>query len=285
MTTLQLVRQCKGVHAGVHIAADVGEEGVLPWAMTLEDPTNPVDLTALGVASQGITVKERVVGYDMETGEPQHLIDPTTGTVVCDMYDMIGATFYPNVWDFVMEYAVAGLHRFVPSKTQVQKLSPLSEYRGIHARGHLENAHELYRYRMPHDQFEICYSLSEEVRKLHTEIPSEWLEYSNETCYSLLYNNLIHSRGELNKETREVVRKLVLVTYSGYAPAKGTEPIWKPAIVIRLPLGNMCYWNIVDDGDEKTRDNSMNMLSRLDESMKTYRIVELKEGNDETSEV
>ena len=280
MSVLHKKRNCGSVHAGVHIAVDVGEEGILPWHVMLVDPTEPVNLTALGVAPQGITVKERVVGWDMETGKPQYLIDPITGTPVCDMYDMIGMSHYPNAWDFVMECAVAGLHRFIPTNTQVQKLSPLSEYKGIHARGHIVDAFDFYKHRIAHDQFESCYSLDETVYKMHTKPTDDWLEYNSETCASLLYNNLMGSRGELDKETRKVFRQLELIAYSGYAPPEGIEIEWQPAIFIEFPLGRIAYWNVIDDGDEKTREKSKGVLDRLDESIRTYRIIEMEDARE-----
>lgn len=275
------VRNCGRVHTNtLHMAFEPGKEGSLPWQVTVLDPTIPIDMSQLGVASQGIFLKERVFGYDMKTGKPEYIVDPITNNVVYDIYDVIGDG-YPNAWDFVAEYAVAGLHRLVPKNTQISLLSPSSEYWGIHMKGHLMNAKDLYPHRL-NGIYEKCYSDDENMMEVHVHPTEDWLEYNANTCASLLYNCITGKRGEREKGSRTVRREMALTSYEAYAPPDGFDPEWYPALFIRIPIGLLGYWSLFRDrNDPEALEKVEKQYQSLHESLQRQVIVDLEDISEE----
>lgn len=271
------VRNCGLVHPNqLHAMIKPGVEGSIPWSAAVVDPVQPVVLTELGVASQGIFLKERVEGYNMETGEPQYLVDPITGGIVYDLYDVIGDG-YPNAWDFIVEWAFDGMHRLMPTNTNLSLLSPKSEYRGIHMKAHLRNAKDLYPHRL-YGVYDKCYAKSPEIREMHIDPTADWLEYQADTCASLLYNCITGKRGEREKGTRNVKRSMVLAEYEAFAPPDDFTPEWGAGWFFQAPLGQLVYWSLFRDRtDPEALEKVNKQYDSIYEGLKRQVIVDVED--------
>jgi hypothetical protein len=126
----EIRRGCgKRVAGGIYITTEVGREGIPVNAFLFDPPWVPVDGKGL-------------VHYPGRVG--LHMVENPWEDGVVDIWDWIGATYYPYFPDFWEEFCRYGLSRRISISADFDLLSTDSQIIGFHPMGILQGTEELY---------------------------------------------------------------------------------------------------------------------------------------------
>jgi hypothetical protein len=218
------------------------QERELPVMYFVQDPPVPVDMSLM--ATQGVTLLPRVVGYD-EALAPRFATD-ARGRTIYDIYDYVGGD-YPNVVDFVEEARQQGISRLTPRTTDFSKVTYESEYRLIHPKAVLADPAPLFNQRVDTGR-EPCPKVIAE----HLHPSQDWLDYLAETCAGLWWEVVT----EYDEEGRERLVRRRLAGGGTFTAARppGQEPESSPGIFMRFPVGRLGRWDVIRSEQEAHRE-------------------------------
>jgi hypothetical protein len=184
------------------------------------------------------------------------------GKPVFDMWDWIGENNYPNPMDWFMEITKLGFHQLVQRTFEFDKLTPESNYIGVHARASIVPVELMYK-KMP-DDLPPC----PRMNKYHVKNSD-----IQETCFSLLDEDLV----DLSVNPGEkVVRQAPSFTYTGLTTVLDQKPEnYQPAAFIKLPLGRLCQFLVYKDKELDTHKSALEELKKLDTKLQRVKLVEL----------
>jgi hypothetical protein len=180
------------------------------FARCLYDPPIVVDPARIGVTEIGV-----------------HLVDYPTkdGGSVTHVLDIVGATYYPDVFGFIAEASAHGVRRRIPSTIDFSRLSARSRIVLIHARAWIDNATEYFAARDRHD-----WACPKEL--------GDHLDPSRPPamCASL-YGEDLDGRGDAG--ARDAVRTVGETTYRGRVRPEGVVPRYRHAIFASFPVSSI----------------------------------------------
>jgi hypothetical protein len=192
--------------------------------------------------------------------EGQQVIN-SEGKLVFDMWDWIGENNYPNPMDWFMEITKLGFHQLVQRTFEFDKLTPESNYIGVHARANIVPVSTLYE-RMPDEP--ACPRLNKDHRRGTA---------CQDTCFSLLDEDLVDMSV---KPGEKVTRQAPSFTYTGWTTTLDQKPEnYQPAAFIKLPLGRLCQFLVYKDKETDTHKSALEELKKLDGKLARVKLVEL----------
>lgn len=184
------------------------------------------------------------------------------GKPVYDMWDWIGENNYPNPMDWFMEITKLGFHQLVQRTFEFGKLTPESNYIGVHARASIVPVELTYKRILP--DMPLCPKQNKQHVK-NSQI--------QETCFSLLDEDLV----DLSVKPGEfVIRQAPSFTYGGWTTTLEQKPEnYQPAAFIKLPLGRLCQFLVYKDKEQDTHKSALEELAKLDSKLARVKLVEL----------
>lgn len=212
----------------------------------LSCPTQPVDKSILRLADIGVQIVERVDAFGNFLG-------------VWDVWDVIGATYYPSFPSFYEEGMRFGFSRKIRKNAAFSRLTPESRHIFIHEKGYLSDASPLWEERLG---IKKCPQGHE-----HHEDPA--LFYQNtgfypEMCTGLLWEAVAEpKKPNLVRQFEDAMpkdlKKGEAITFSypaAYTPY-GFQPAWEPAVTMVLPMSHL---EVVKDDLANTHDEAVKIL-------------------------
>jgi len=223
-------------------------------------PTFAFAIDPTGVVPEGwLSAQGMQLIPQMKDGEQ---VINSEGKPVYDMWDWIGEGDYPNPMDWFMEITKLGFHQLVQRTFEFDKLTPESNYIGVHARASIVPVALAYK-QMP-SELPPC----PRQNKYHVKDSD-----IQETCFSLLDEDLV----DLSVNPGEkVVRQAPSFTYTGWTTILDQIPEnYQPAAFIKLPLGRLCQFLVYRDKDQDTHKSALEELKKLDVKLQRVKLVEL----------
>jgi hypothetical protein len=193
------------------------------------------------------------------------------GKEIFDIWDWIGASNYPNPTDWLLEADKFGFHQLIERTFPFEKLTPESMYLAVHPRAGIKDIVPYY-----HNRIHTDYPDCPQNHELHITPTEEWLNLMPDTCAGLFFNDLVE--GNKLAGAREVERAMPSFNYQGFsAPIKSLEDSENhyPAIFFKLPIGRIGDWLVYEDSAEKTHEDALKELERLDKKLQRIQIVQL----------
>jgi hypothetical protein len=250
---IRLCGSSRKLHA-LYLETQFGPGGV-PFGQFMLDPTLPIMAATLkkwGVNPLGMTI----VRYKAADGKD-----------IVDVVDWIGESHYPHVWDFFNEARIYGLSRAAsptPALIETLNLDVPGHYILLHPKGHLMNAHQFYVDRA----LEMC------VHSKPEHVDRDWELAADETCFTLLRETFTGKdlrptdvvRFPASPSNRELERNHPSGSrYHAYLAPPDVEPVWRPAIVAKIPKSQL-RWAVI--GGNSTTEKKLDKHSRNPWSIK-----------------
>jgi hypothetical protein len=218
------------VQGGVYAECRLGADGD-PIESFLIDPPVKVPMEALGLSAVGIRLTQHKDGF------PTHILD------------VVGASYYPNVADFVEEVKVLGLSRRLPTSLDFSELSPGSRIILAHSKAVIENPDSFY------EEWE------KGTRLEHVPCPKEIVGHigtASPHCAHLWWHDIQLDDRCAVLESGQVRVGLPSLAYQAYLRPEGWTPKHEHGFFLSLPLTNVTVIKADDDSHEETYESVQN---------------------------
>src|SRR5262245_17822038 len=217
-------RQCgyrkKG---GVYLTVPTSEDGA-PVEMFLLDPSQPVELDALGIAPCGVRLIEK--------------------EGVWHVFDVVGQDNYPNVCDVIEEARWLGVSRRC-ELLDYSRLTKESRLVLIHQRAFIKNYQEYPKH------FTI-----QEANDFRCPYKHPRVDDLDELCAGLWWHDVVEGIKPGEESHRDPVsRKLECgASYGCYAQPAEVKPEYQYAIFAIFPIGQI---EVIEDADDRTHEKKI----------------------------
>lgn len=221
------------IQGGIYLEIGVMQGFGLPLKEFILDPPVPVP-AGLHVTPVGITMIEQK-GAD------------GTGTGIWHIVDWVGASHYPNVWDFLAEAQRFGISRRLSSQVDFNLITPASRLLIIHPHGIVENASALRQ----HGSAWKCpkgIAMHEPHLDPRPCCSGIWAQTvtGGETFVQTGQANLVDGSTCSGEDTNLVKRTHGSVTYLARAVESGSQARFTPAFIASFPVTRL---TVVEGGN------------------------------------